>query len=216
MLTRAPVMVALSAVVAAAAQGPQPPPGITRTQLADNATVLMARLRMEPGAREPIHTHPFAAVVIQLTRGSVDMTLGDEHTRAEREPGFVWFIPKEVPHAAVNTGSTAYDLITIAIKPTRSEAAAAPATAAPAGITRTTLLDNDDARVVRAQFAPGSGEPVHTHPNDLVTVQLTMGRVEMLVGSERTSRIVRPGLSASCRAACRTRTGAPTRRRSTF
>jgi quercetin dioxygenase-like cupin family protein len=35
------------------------------------------------------------------------------------------------------------------------------------GITRTTLLEKSEVRVVRVQFAPGSREPVHTHPNDL-------------------------------------------------
>lgn len=174
-------------------QAPQPPPGISRTELIDNATVLVARLRMEPGARETVHTHPFSAVVIQLTPGDVDMTLGAERARAPRPAGFVWFVPREAPHAAVNAGTSAYDLITIAIKPTRPPAPAAPATVSPAGITRTMIVDNEETRVVRAQFAPASGEPVHTHPNDLVTVQLTPGRVEILEGSSRTSEERAPG-----------------------
>ena len=190
---RALPIVAACAAASALAQVPQPPAGITRTGLADNATVLVARLHMDPGSREPLHTHPFSAVVIQLTFGDVDMTLGDDHTRAQQPPGFVWFIPKETTHAAMNAGTTAFDVITVAIKPARPPAAAARATAAPAGIVRTTLLDNAEARVVRVQFQPGSGEPVHTHPNDLVTVQLTSGRVDILVGSERSVEDRAPG-----------------------
>lgn len=161
----------------------QPPPGITRAELLDNATVLVARLQMAPGARETIHTHPFSAVVMQLDAGDVDMTIGGDHTRARREPGFIWFIPKETPHAAVNVGAGAFDVVTVAIKPTRTPAPAAPATDAPPGITRTTVLDNAETRVVRVQFAPGGREPVHTHPYDLLTIQLSRGRVEILAGS---------------------------------
>src|SRR5262249_10819148 len=83
--------------------------------------------------------------------------------------------------------------IAITIKPTRPPAPAAPPTEAPPGITRTTILDNADTRVVRVQFAPGSREPVHAHPNDLVTVQLTPGIVEILLGSQRTSSERAPG-----------------------
>ena len=192
-LRSAAVAMACALAASAPAQPRQPQPGIVRTQLVDNATVLVAQLRMEPGARETIHTHPFSAVVVQLTAGDVDMTLGSDHTRAPRAPGFVWFVPKEMPHAAVNAGSAAFEVVTVAIKATRPSAPAAPATAAPPGITRTTILDNDEARVVRVRFAPGSGEPVHAHPNDLLTIQLTGGRVEIVTGTERTVDERAPG-----------------------
>ena len=42
--------VVLSAAVFAQAP-PQPPPGITRDEVLDNATALVARLRMEPASR---------------------------------------------------------------------------------------------------------------------------------------------------------------------
>jgi quercetin dioxygenase-like cupin family protein len=70
---------------------------------------------------------------------------------------------------------------------------AAPATQSPAGITRETILDNDEARVVRVQFAPGGREPVHSHPSDLVTVQITAGRVEILEGATKTVEDRAPG-----------------------
>ena len=59
------------ACAAALTQAPQPPPGMTRDQILDNATALIAHLRMEPGSRETIHTHPFSAVVVQLTAGDI-------------------------------------------------------------------------------------------------------------------------------------------------
>lgn len=171
----------------------QMPAGISRTQLIDNGTVMCARLIYSAGAAETSHTHPFAAVVIQLTPGDVDMTIGSEHTRAHRDAGFAWYIPREVPHALVNVGQDKIEQITIAIKPDRPAAAPGPATTAPPGISRTTLLDNSDTRVVRVEFSPTGREPTHEHPNDLVTVQLTSGRLEIAVGSEKKIEQLAPG-----------------------
>jgi quercetin dioxygenase-like cupin family protein len=170
-----------------------PPPGMTRTVLLDNDTTLVARLGYEAGKGETSHTHPFSAVVVQLTPGEVDMVLGTEHSRAHRETGTVWFIPANVPHAAINTGTAPCEQIAITLKPTRPAAPAAPPTEAPPGLTRTTVVDNADTRVVRVRFAPASREPVHTHPNDLLTVQLTPGIVEILVGGQKTSSERAPG-----------------------
>lgn len=171
----------------------QMPAGISRTQLVDNPTVMCAHLTYQPGAAEPVHTHPFAAVVIQLTPGEVDMTIAGEHTRAHRDAGFVWYIPREAPHALVNVGSTPVEQITIAIKPDRPAAAPGPATGAPPGISRTTIVENADTRVVRVEFSPSGREPVHEHPYDLVTVQLTPGTVEMLVGSKKATERLAAG-----------------------
>ena len=170
------------------------PDGISRTVVVDNPTTLVARLRYEAGKGETSHTHPFSAVIVQLTPGDVDMTLGEDRSRARREAGTVWFVPANVPHMAINTGTAPWDQIAITIKPTRARAPAAPPTEAPPGITRTTLLDNADARVARVQFAPGSREPVHTHPNDLLTVQLTPGTVDIVIGSNKTTGERTPGL----------------------
>ena len=164
---------------------PQMPAGITRVQLLDNASVMSARLTYAGGAAEAKHTHPFAAVVIQLTPGEADMTIGDDHTRAHRDPGFVWYIPRGTPHALVNAGTEAFDQITLAIKPDRPPAEPGAATTAPPGITRTPVIDNGDVRVVRVEFTPGGREPLHEHPYDLVTVQLTPGQVEIVQGNER-------------------------------
>ena len=166
----------------------QPPPGITRTEILNNATVLVARLRMAPGAREDVHTHPFSAVVVQIGAGEVDMRLGDARATTRWEHGRVEFIAREVPHAAANAGSQPFDVVTIAIKPDRVKGGDAPAAAAPAGITRTPVVDNAEARVARVGFAPGAREPVHQHPFDLVLVQLTPGRVEVRLGDAVTTK----------------------------
>jgi quercetin dioxygenase-like cupin family protein len=166
----------------------QLPPGITRTEILNNANLLVARLRMAPGAREDVHTHPFSAVVVQIGAGDVDMRLGAARATSRREHGHVEFIPREVPHAAANAGTEPFDVVTIAIKPDRVKGGDAPAVAAPAGITRTPTLDNPEARVTRVAFAAGAREPVHSHPFDLVLVQLTPGRVEIRLGDALTTK----------------------------
>lgn len=165
----------------------QVPVGVTRTQLADNSSVLVARLKFEPGAAEQIHTHPFSAVVIQLTPGDVQMTIGSEKTSERREAGFAWFIPTGAPHAAVNVGTTACEFVTVAIKPgSHSSNSAPPTPPVPSGIRRTPVFENDQTRVVKVAFDPGSREAVHSHAFDLLIIQLSSGRVETLLGTEKT------------------------------
>ena len=184
-----PVARSFSAVAPAAPQKVAAPHGLTAPQrhtLVDNATTTVTRLRFGRGAGESVHTHPFPLLIVQLTPGEVDLTVSDARGRGPREAGLVTFVPPDTPHAVVNAGARPFVMIAIALKPTRPAAPAAPPTEAPPGITRTTLLDNSSVRVVRVQFAPGSRELVHTHRNDLLTVQLTRGRFEILMGSDRT------------------------------
>lgn len=177
----------------AVVQQASPPPGITRTPLIENDGVMMARLRMAPGAKEDLHTHPFAAIVIQLTAGEVDMRMADARSTSRRPAGFVEFIANNVPHAAANVGGAPFDLVTIALKPERKRGGEAPAQPAPAGITRSPVLDNADAQVTRVEFAPQAREPVHSHPFDLVVVPLTGGRLEVRVGERVETREYAPG-----------------------
>jgi quercetin dioxygenase-like cupin family protein len=169
------------------------PPGITRTPLIENDTVMIARLRMAPGAAEDVHTHPFSAVVIQLDAGEVDMRLGQARDTSQRPAGLVEFIAREVPHAAANVGAAAFELVTIAIKPDRTRGGDAPAQAPPAGITRAPVLDNADARVTRVEFAPHAREPLHSHPFDLVVVPLTAGQIEVRIGERVETRVYAKG-----------------------
>jgi quercetin dioxygenase-like cupin family protein len=183
----------LAGAPAASAQASTLPPGITRTVLADHASALVARLRFAPGAREQVHTHPFSAVVIHLTPAVVDMQLGAARSTATREAGFIEYIPRETPHAAANAGQEAFEIVTIALKPDRFRAPAGPPMPAPPGITRTALLDNDEVRVVRAEFAPKAAEPVHSHPVDLIVVLLAPARLEVQQGPDKTVRAYAAG-----------------------
>lgn len=188
------VMLSWSAVSSTERQpAASPPPGITRTALIENETVMMARLRMAPKAAEDVHTHPFSAVIIQLDAGEVDMRLGGVRETTRRPAGFVEFIARGEPHAATNVGSAPFDLVTIAIKPDRKRGGDAPPQPAPAGITRTPVLDNTDARVTRVEFAPNARELVHSHPFDLVVVPLIAGRLEVRIADKVETRDYRAG-----------------------
>jgi oxalate decarboxylase/phosphoglucose isomerase-like protein (cupin superfamily) len=124
-------LVCAIAALGVAHQAAQPPPGITRTEIVNNSTVLVARIKMAPGAREEVHTHPFSAVVVQIGAADVDMRLGDKHSASRREHGVVDYIPKELPHAAANAGRDPLDFVTIAIKADRRPGGEAPATPVP-------------------------------------------------------------------------------------
>lgn len=164
------------------------PPGITRTQLLDNPTVMVARLNMAPGARETMHTHPFSAVVVQLTVGEVEMRVGTRRETAQRGHEHVEFIAAEMPHAAANVGKAPFTVITIALKPERVRGGTQAPAEAPPGISRKQVLDNSDARATWVVFEPGAREPVHSHPFDLVLVQLNPGQMEVLLGENKTVR----------------------------
>lgn len=178
-----------------AAQTPatEPPPGITRTQLLDNQTVMMARLQMAPGAREQLHTHPFSAVVVQVEPGLVEMRLGTRGETTRRDAGHVDFIAAEMPHAAANAGGLAFTVVTIAIKPDRVPGGAQAPSEAPPGITRAPVLENAEARATRVRFERGAKEPIHTHPYDLVLVQLTPGTMEIEMRGVKSVRDYKPG-----------------------
>lgn len=181
------LLASISFPVVALAQAPAMPPGIDRTPLVDNPAVMIARLTMKPGARETVHTHPFSAVVIQLTPGDVEMAIASEKTTATRATGLSWFIARDTSHAAANVGKAPFEVVTVALKQAPGSPAPASATPVPAGISRTTVIDNDATRVVRVAFEPGAREVVHAHPYDLVVVQLTAGTVEAMIGSDRST-----------------------------
>jgi quercetin dioxygenase-like cupin family protein len=163
-----------------------------RTSQLDNATVAVTRVHFQPGAREQDHTHPFPLLLVQLS--SAQTTVKErEMLRVGDRVGEVWFIPPDTPHAVSNRTAGDLAVLAIALKPDRPAAPAAPPTEAPPGISRATLVDNADVRVVRVRFTPGSREPVHMHPNDLLTVQITAGRVEIVNGDQRSTAEREPG-----------------------
>lgn len=161
--------------------------GITYTPVLDNETVEVTRFHAPPSTSELLQNWADPFLFILLTPGDVDLRVGTDNGRGHYAAGTVTFVPAGVFHRARNIGTTTFDMLLIKIKPARRKAPGAPATEAPPGTTRTTILDNADVRVVRVRFAPGGREPLHTHPNDLLTVQLEAGRLEILNGSERTT-----------------------------
>jgi quercetin dioxygenase-like cupin family protein len=166
-----------------------------RTSVLENSTVAATHLRFAPGARETPHTHPFPLLIVQLTPSTDVSVTAQELVMRGSKPGEVWYIAPDRLHSVANPPGAKgpVELLAVALLPTRQPAASAPVTDAPAGVTRSTLVDNDQLRVVRVRFDPGAHEPVHSHPNDLLTVQITAGKMEILQGSWRTSETREPG-----------------------
>ena len=183
----------LAVAIATAAQPPSATPGILQTTILDNATITTTRVRVEADAAETVHTHQASLLLVLMNDADVERTVSGQTKRSHEMAGSVWFVRKDAPHASKNVGKAAVEAIAIAIKPTRPAATEAPASVAPPGITRTTMLDNDEVRVVRVRFGPDGREPVHMHPNDLLTIQLTSGRVEIAVGSDKSTASHGPG-----------------------
>ena len=93
-----------------AQRGPRRPP------LVDNDRVSIIRLTFAPGQREQMHSNPNDVIVIQATAGDVEYTLGDEKTSGREEPGKVWYVPRQPPHAMSNVGTAPFDIIVITLK----------------------------------------------------------------------------------------------------
>ncbi len=176
------VAVSITVVSTSAQVNPAEP---VRTPIMQNETLAVTHLRFGPGTREAVHTHPFPLVLVQITPG--DIAVQEQNTTMRGgKVGEVWYVPTDRPHAVtmLPNAQKAIDVIAIALLPTRPPAPAAPPTEAPPGITRATLVDNEFMRVVRVRFSPGSREPVHSHPNDLLTIQLTPGKLDVTMGTQ--------------------------------
>ena len=177
---------AIAAAMIAGQQAEQP------TTVLNNATLTVTRHHFAGFASDIVRTFPAPSVIVQINAGQ--MTVKERGVmRVGNRAGEVWFIPANTPHSIANGGRNGVDLLSIFIKPDRPTAPAAPPTQAPPGITRATLVDNDTIRVVRVRFEPIGREPVHTHPNDLLTVQITRGKVEIRNGSDHSTAEREPG-----------------------
>ncbi len=175
---------ALAAVIVFA----QPGPSGERTTLVDNASVIVERFRLAPGAVQRLASGLEPALIVQLTQGDIDLTIGSQRASGPREAGSIAFVPPRTPQSARNIaqrGTT--DVVVVRFRPGRTPAPSMPSVDAPPGITRTPLLDNAETRVVRVEFSMTGREPVHTHPYDLITLQISPGRVEILDGEAKTT-----------------------------
>jgi quercetin dioxygenase-like cupin family protein len=92
------------------------PPGITRATLVDNADVRVVRVRFDPSAREPVHAHTNDLVTVQITGGSMEMSIGREHTLVYHDPGFVQFVPRNLQHSYASADTKPFEILSIAIK----------------------------------------------------------------------------------------------------
>ena len=133
---------------------------------------------------------------MQLTQGDIDLTIGSQRASGPREAGSIAFVPPRTPQSARNIAQRgATDVVVVRFRPGRTPAPSMPSVDAPAGITRTPLLDNAETRVVRVEFSTTGREPVHTHPYDLITLQISPGRVEILDGEAKTTDNRDPGFA---------------------
>lgn len=182
---------AAAAVTCAAALSAQTlPPGFSATPLLDNATLEAIRLRLEPGAREPVHAHQFPSLAVHLSHGRLELVSGDSRGTIAREPGQVDFFASGTRHAVANTSDAPLALLAVSLKPARTRAASFPAPQPPPpGVTRTPLLDNADVSIARVELAAGATEPVHTHPYDLLVVPVTDAEFEITIGDSRAARL---------------------------
>ncbi len=90
--------------------------GSRRPPLVDNDRVSIIRLTFAPGQREQMHSNPNDVIVVQATAGDVEYALGDEKTSGREEPGKVWYVPRQPPHAMSNVGTTPFEIIVITLK----------------------------------------------------------------------------------------------------
>lgn len=169
----------------AALQNPaNPPPMAPLAPVVDNRTVHVDRTRLAPGGGLILPFDRAPLLVIALGDGDIAISQDAIEDRSLRSTGSIAFVAKGDSLIA-NDGPVSAEILIVEIRAGRPPAPAAPPTEAPPGITRTTLIDNADVRVVRVRFAPGSAEPVHTHPNDLLTIQLTPGRYDISLADTR-------------------------------
>lgn len=167
--------------------------GFGRRPVFTNDSVDVARLLLLPGAVETPHTHAYPMIVVQLSGGEVETQNGAARTTGARSPGHADFIARDADHAIANLGKTPFEVLTISLNPDRLRGGTAAPTPAPAGVTRTPVVDNADASVTRLEFAAAAREPVHMHPYDLVVVPLTTSNVEIQIGTVKETKTLTPG-----------------------
>ena len=81
----------------------------------DNARVTVQRVTQPAGTIEKMHPHPEADYLsIQLTPGSMEVTMGTEMTKGT--PGTVFYLPKGTPHMMNNVGTTPVEIIVVTLK----------------------------------------------------------------------------------------------------
>jgi quercetin dioxygenase-like cupin family protein len=99
-----------------AAPPAQATPGVTRTSVLDRPDVAVTRLEFEADVREPVHTHPYDLLIVPVTPARLDLQVGDRKDVHGYGVGEAIFVPRNVPHAVANVGTSSFRLLGIAFK----------------------------------------------------------------------------------------------------
>lgn len=91
-------------------------PGIARTTTFENARASVIRVRLAPGAREVVHTHPNDILIIQDTPGEAELMIAGAASKGWRDHGSVAYVTANAPHWAANTGAQSFDLLVVHMK----------------------------------------------------------------------------------------------------
>ncbi|MEM0947397.1 MAG: cupin domain-containing protein [Pseudomonadota bacterium] len=79
--------------------------GISR-EAVGSQSICMHVLRVPPGGRAKAHKHESHETAIYILEGNAIMYWGEElENRMETQPGDLIYIPADVPHLPINTGS---------------------------------------------------------------------------------------------------------------
>ena len=91
-------------------------PGIIRKPMFDKPDLSVTRLEIDADVREPVHTHPYDLAVVPTALDRLDVQVGDKKNVRAYAPGEIIFIPRNVPHAVANGGTTTIRLLAIVVK----------------------------------------------------------------------------------------------------
>jgi quercetin dioxygenase-like cupin family protein len=94
----------------------QAQPGVTRTTVLDKADIAVTRLEFDAEVREPVHTHPYDLLVVPTSRARLDLQLGHKKDVRRFAVGEAFFVPRNIPHAVANVGTSSLRLLSIRFK----------------------------------------------------------------------------------------------------
>jgi quercetin dioxygenase-like cupin family protein len=97
------------------AQTPAARPVTARIVL-DNDRVMVQRLSVSAGYRDPESVVPRDMIAVQASPGEMEVVINGEKTTGRVEAGKVWYVPKSTKHQFSNIGATPYDTLVITLK----------------------------------------------------------------------------------------------------
>jgi quercetin dioxygenase-like cupin family protein len=155
----------------------------------DNSDARVVDYHLKPGEREPMHSHPFGALVYYLTDARMRVTQPDGKSGdgVNRAGEIVWRDP--VTHLAENIGASEVHTMLVEPKiscnvPSSISTSSSPTTSAAARLEPHHRLryENDTLRVLEVRLEPGQSSLFHTHSHDDVYLTLAdaLVRVQLL------------------------------------